>query len=282
MSTKGNFIIAVFLFCCTLISSCSSDLTDGEVWIKPDSQTLGCEDYLSLNTPLGMLTNNVWNKNAAGEFGWTQCLETRVEGDTTRYGWSWHWPAHRKVIYAYPQIKLGTSPWAPEPSADPRFPIKIADIKNLIIAYDVEMSTNGQHNLATSMWITNSAEVPANPAPESIVAELMIWTYSTPRHFDPAGRKVGKLIADGVEWEVWVDTNWGDVSGANPNKWTYITYRARKSALAMEYDAGKIIAHALAENFLTPELYIADVELGNEIMSGSGITWIRSFSVNLN
>src|SRR5690606_24184798 len=161
-------------------------LPEYDPWIESDSQTLGCEDYLAVNTSTGVLTNNVWNKQAAEKFAWQQCLEMRFVDGNEEYGWSWSWPVGKKFIHAYPQIKLGLFPWAPEPVIDQHFPIRIGDITQLNVAYHLETNTNGQHNVATSMWITNSSTAPTSPAPESIVAELMIWTYSTAKHFSPA------------------------------------------------------------------------------------------------
>lgn len=122
---------------------------------------------------------------------------------------------------------------------------------------------------------------PTAPAPESIVAELMIWTYSTAKHFSPAGKKIEELHLDGRDWEVWLDRQWGDVSGANSNKWVYLTYRAKQHSLHTQFNAGKLLAHAVDTGLLSPDHFVADVELGNEIMSGSGVAWVKSFSVDL-
>lgn len=265
-----------------LLSACSEKLVNDELWIKPQSQSLGCMDYLSVVTPSGTLNNNVWNKHAAEGYAWQQCLEKRVSGDETQYGWSWQWPSHQKVIYGYPQIKLGSSPWAPELNSDKRFPVAINQIKNFKLSYDVEVSSNGQYNLATTLWITNSGEIPAEPAPSTIVAEVMIWTYATAKHFNPAGKKSGELHIEGMIWDVWVNKQWSDVSGVNKNTWRYITFRAQANLLAVEYDVKKLLDYAISEKLLTDDSYIADVELGNEVMSGSGVTWINAFNVVIN
>jgi hypothetical protein len=107
----------------------------------------------------------------------------------------------------------------------------------------------------------------------------MIWTYSTRGHFNPAGKKTAEIRVDGAAWEVWVDRNWKDVSGMNENRWTYITYRSPKSSLSAKIDLMKLLGYAVEQQLITADLYVSNVELGNEIMSGSGITWVESFSV---
>jgi hypothetical protein len=277
MKASGLLISLIIL---GLISSCQDKAID-KAWVKPASITLDCADYAAIQSPVGVLYNNVWNKHAAKNGEWQQCIEKRVIAEVAQYGWSWQWPQKSNVIFAYPQVKLGLSPWAPEPASDNRFPLKISAINNLTISYDLDISANGQYNLATSMWLINSDTVTEKPNPSAIVAEFMIWTYSTAKHFNPAGKKVTEATIDDKKWEVWVDKNWGDASGANANKWIYITYRAKESALEARFNAFNLIQHAVANKIITADLYISDIELGNEIMSGSGIAWVKSFEVKI-
>ncbi len=265
------------------LSSCHESSPTENVMVKPDSTSLGCSDYLSLQTDIGVFHNNVWNKQAAQGAYSKQCLEKRIVDGVVQFGWSWTWPSTDRAIYGYPQVKLGSSPWGPEPRNDSRFPLNISTLHSLSIAYDVETTTTGQHNLTTSMWLTNTGTISQTVDTSSIVAEFMIWTYSTANHFNPAGKKIGEFTdPDGREWEFWGDKNWGDVSGTYTNKWVNITYQAKASTLRAEFDALPLIQHAIAEKMLSPDWYVADIELGNEVMGGTGITWIKSFAVTIN
>lgn len=259
-----------------LAAACSSAPDDS--WIKPESSTtLGCEDYLAIPTQQGILYNNVWNKHAAKVGEWSQCLEKRTHNGIEQLGWSWRWPMGKRVIYAYPQIKLGASPWAPEPRMDERFPAQIALLQTFELSYDVESSTNGEHNLAASMWLTKEPVTSSTPNPAAITTEIMIWTFSTKGHFNPAGKKIQEIPIDGITWELWVEQNWKD--DVNDNRWTYVTFRSTKHFSAGRVDILKLLQHAIEKGLITPDLYVTDIELGNEIMGGSGITWIRSFDV---
>ncbi|MBQ4820279.1 hypothetical protein [Aquimarina sp. MMG016] len=255
-----------------------------------NSTTLGCEDYFSKVTYTGVLVNNVWNKHAAKDFPWSQCLEKKIVNNKVQYGWSWQWPSNqddgfwqshstKKVIYAYPQIKVGRSPWDPLPYINDRFPLDVNTKASLKISYDIETVTNGQHNLATTMWMVNSPSKIIEPNKSSIVAEFMIWTYATEKHFKPAGEKYGEVKIDDIEWEIWTDKNWGDSSGIHSNTWISLSFRSKTNKLKAEFDLIKLIAHSIKEDLLPADLFIADVELGNEIMSGSGYTWVKSFHV---
>lgn len=259
--------------------SCSNDDPELSGWIKPVSETLGCDDYQSITVESGILYNNVWNKHADKGGKGVQCLESREVDGVIQYGWSWSWPSGQRVVYAYPQIKAGYSPWAPAPGFDDRFPAKISSLQTLALAFDVETVANGNHNVAASMWLTTEPVNEGEPNPSVIAAEVMIWTYSTKGHFNPAGKKFADMKIAENTWEVWVDKEWKDVSGINTNRWAYITYRSVRHSMSENIDLLALLAYAVEKGLITADLYVADVELGNEVMSGSGITWIRSFGV---
>ena len=169
----------VLLFLAVSMLSCENRENEKAAWLKPDSITISCEEYFNVKTKHGILTNNVWNKQAAKTDSWSQCLEKRLIDDETQFGWSWSWPFGRSVIYSQPQIKIGASPWAPEPKFDSSFPLKISSLKKLNISHDIEVSTNGNHNTAITMWLITEPYKGKEPNHSVISAEIMIWTYST-------------------------------------------------------------------------------------------------------
>ncbi len=273
--------IVILILIVSLGLSCKDKVNGVEKVLKPDSITLGCQDYLSVTNERGVFFNNVWNSFAAKDFKWSQCLEKRIVNDTAIYGWSWNWPITKADnVFSYPSIKLGRSPWGPEPCSDDRFPIVINSLDKLNYSYEVETVTDGEHNLSTIMWIVNSPLKAVTPTPSRIVAEFMIWTYVTENHFNPAGKKYGEVTLDGLEWEVWGDENWKDPSGIHSNTWININFVLKKNKLKAKFDLKKIIDYALKEEMFPEDLYIADVELGNEIGTGAGYTWVKKFNVD--
>lgn len=262
-----------------LLLSSRIEAGEGERWIKPDSVTISCADYFSLITPYGVLTNNVWNKQAAQSDDWSQCLEKRITNGVVQFGWSWSWPFGRKVIYAQPQIKIGASPWAPEPKFDDSFPLRISDLQRLDISHKLEVQTTGDHNTTTTMWLIKENYQGSEPNKSVIAAEIMIWTYASPGHLDPAGRKLGKIKIRDTSWDVWYQKDWDDKSGVNDNKWVIVSFRAKEFSMSARIPGLELLEFAVKKNLIPEDLYIADVELGNEIMSGSGVAWVEEFSV---
>ena len=248
-------------------------------WTKPATETVSCADYHSEIKGSDIYNNNVWNKGAAGDFKWSQCIERHPESGLL--GWSWSWPQNGKAIFGYPQVKRGASPWAPLPHVSSALPVSNGAVRSLRVSHDLEIQTNGRHNVATSMWLTKSGDIGEKPNPSVILAELMIWTYSTPGHLPPAGSKTAEVELDGQTWEVWVDKNWGDASGENSNRWIYLTFRAKTSSLHASFDVAALTRYAVEKDILPKQFYYADVELGTEIMSGSGLAWVNDFKVEV-
>ncbi|WP_395343935.1 GH12 family glycosyl hydrolase domain-containing protein [Ningiella sp. W23] len=267
----------IILLLTASLLSCSENKQPA--WIKPDTYTISCGEYYSHETPLGILNNNVWNKHAADTDSWEQCLEMRSIDGNTQYGWSWSWPFGRRVIYSQPQIKIGASPWAPEPKFNDAFPIKISELTEFTVNHELEVYSNGNHNNVTTMWLLTQAYHGSKPRPDLIAVEVMIWTYATPAHFDPAGKKYSELTIGDSIWEVWYEKDWNDKSGVNDNQWISLSYRADESSMSATIPALKLLQFAISEGLINDELFIADIELGNEVMSGSGIAWVREFSV---
>lgn len=175
----------------------------------------------------------------------------------------------------------GASPWAPEPKFEDTFPVAIDSLSRFNVVHHLATMTNGNHNTATSLWLTNSKYEGSVPNPEVIAAEIMIWTYTTEGHFSPAGKKVDEIAVNGEVWEVWYQANWQDLSGQNHNRWRILTFKSVKNYQIAHINALQMLQYAQDEALIEQGLFVADVELGNEIMTGSGIAWVRQFEVNV-
>ena len=273
-------IVSLALISSLFLGGCERKVANEIIWKKPETQTINCGDYFSESTSSGILYNNVWNKSAAKAFPWSQCLEKNLT--TGLFGWSWAWPTKSNAIFSYPQIKLGISPWDPQSKVDSEFPLDGASLRSLVVEHELEVQGNSEHNVATSLWLTNTKEIGENPNPGVIIAELMIWSYATPAHMSPAGAYKGDFEAGNELWEVWVEKNWSDASGVHGNKWAYITFRAKNRALKVKFDVVNFTNYAVEHNILPRTFFISDIELGTEIMSGSGLVWVKQFKAAVN
>ncbi len=261
-----------------LTSACTPQTT--QEWVAPLTEELECEAWAKVPQGEAIYFNNVWNVQAAGDFPWTQCI-VRDPVDAERLGFYWKWPNSGREIYAQPQAKNGMSPWDPLPRLDTRFPIEIDGIGTMRVTTQVELDGPTEHNIVTTLWLTDNPDIVTKAEPESIVAEVMIWTYATADHLSPAGARIGTVMRDGTEWEIWLDETWHDVSGANANKWIYVAFVAKDQGFAAEFDPVALLRAEPLAHLNFDGAYIADVELGAEIMRGEGVMWIDQFDVSI-
>ncbi|TVZ40899.1 glycosyl hydrolase family 12 [Alteromonadaceae bacterium 2753L.S.0a.02] len=271
MHNKKLSICAIF--CCIALA----------LKVHSETKQLNCEPFSATQTPIGDFQNNVWNQQAAGDFKWRQCVLKKQTSQGTKYGWSWQWPPKGTEVYAQPQVTLGQTPWVGHKTPYPGYPISLASLNSLSVSYQTETNSNGAYNLATTFWITSANNIPTIAHKESIAAELMVWTYASPGFYNhPAGKKVAEMLASGENWEVWVQQNWHDTSGVQNNRWVYIAFRSKSNRFSADYDATAMINFAVERGYLKRNLYIADIQLGNEVMSGTGETWVDKFAVSIN
>lgn len=252
--------------------------------IEQDKSILAftCEGYARHETAYGDLQNNVWNAQAAEGFDWTQCLSMRTLKGKTQYGWYWQWPEDGDKVYAQPQITLGNSPWLDHNVVKPNYPIALNNLDNLHIDYDINISTEGELNLASTLWLTRSNTIQTKIDRSSIAVEMMIWTYASDDFYDsPAGENVAEITLNGIEWEVWLNKNWHDTSSQNDNTWTYLAFRAVEPALDTKFNAAAMLRYAIEQKYIQPNLFIADIQLGTEVMSGTGQVWLNRYQVDV-
>jgi hypothetical protein len=242
---------------------------------------ISCNEYYGEATPIGTVFNNVWNKQAAANLPWSQCLLKREFGNAVQWGWRWNWPMHNSFVYAQPQIKVGLSPWDPRPQADTRLPRRISALQRFSMAYDIDSHSTGNFNTATTLWLTKDRVVENQPNPTTITAELMIWHYFTPNQSRPGGKRTDTIETGGKRWEVWLETQWKDVSGHNKNQWTYLTFRATQPAHNGSVDILSLIQYSVAKGYISKEHFVSNLDFGNELMGGVGETWIKQFQVEL-
>lgn len=275
-------IAMVFVVGCGKSESVISEQEATKFYKSDNITNLNCGAYTTVTTPLGSLQNNVWNSHSTDGFAWRQCLATRAINTTIEYGWYWRWPEDGSVVYAQPQVTLGQTPWVGHSQPYPGYPIPLKGLEKLVFDYDIEINASGKLNLVASLWMTTSPVIKKRADKASIAVEFKIWTYATPGFSaNPAGQQLGEMTASGIRWEVWVEKNLRDTSGFNDNQWVFVAFRAKEPQLAIEYDAAEMIAYAIENNLFDKDLYIADIQLGTEVMSGEGETWLKQFSVSL-
>jgi hypothetical protein len=239
--------------------------------------TAKCEAWTTLLQGPYRYNNNQWgSKKAKGKA--EQCLLTREVDGHTETGWTWNWPGFDASVFAYPEIEFGWKPWSGGKSTDPRFPIRVSDVPHIALNYEVETDATGSYDLAPEVWLTNAPGGSQSPDPQSITTEVMFWMdYASGAR--PAGKVVETPTLDGVQYELWQEDSIG--VDANGKGWRLLSFKSPTILHKGKISIDLLLKHLIGLKLASPNDYLASVEFGNEVMGGSGTTWVKHFDVEV-
>ena len=237
-----------------------------------------CRDWAKLRNAGFVYENNVWNQGAIKKANRAQCLLKRVVDDEVQYGWRWQWPRGSGNVKAYPEVIYGHKPWFTS-STTANLPRRISTIDELSVAYDIEMQARGRYNLAFDVWVTDSER----PTPSDITHEIMIWVGERTRAWEPSPGYLAKRVAiGGATYDLTIrpHAEWLNEHGA-PDV-AYIAFNSRTAQVSGRIDVKKFLDYLTDHDHLPADGYVASVELGNEIMNGTGELWLKSYEIRIN
>ena len=216
--------------------------------------------------------NNTWNKGASSGRHRQKIFVNDDHGKPV-FGWVWKWHSSTGVA-TYPEVQAGVSPWNGEAGPDSGFPFR-AGTKKLVVSYDVDLQATGAYNLAFEFWAVSGQPI----SKDTITHEVMIWVASD--NLASAGSEVAQASIGGHNFSVNMKKNHGDASGGVANTWTIISLLADKPILHGPLDVGAIIDFLIEKGLLGRRSLIANLELGNEVQRGSGMTVVRNYAVTV-
>ncbi len=218
-----------------------------------------------------VLINNVWNPGTLIEGVNYTVSSTYTPGNLAsgvQLNWSFPvvftpWP----IIRAYPEIIFGASPLGGGTSTDVdrALPIQLADLAGFTANYNIVSGGYTQgYNIAYDIWLTSTP----NGGASTITNEVMIWLHKG--GVAPFGTVVGTY------------------SDANFTGTIYHAAAQRYTAIISDTDlsVGKIDVAAMLRKLQSLGIvsggdYVANIELGAEVISGAGSLTINSLSLDL-
>jgi hypothetical protein len=228
--------------------------------------TCACEDWYRRSAGEYQIENNVWNKG--NTHAYEQCVFLEEYPGGFEAGWAWNWPGIRFDVRAYPNIIYGKNPWLP--STSPNLPVRIGDLGCLEAQLDVAQQGSGKGNLAFDLWLTSSPAA----QPSDITREIMIWLSRD--GFFSAGLPVDTMEIDGHPMRLWKKEN------HNPSedyRWTYLAFVLKSDLTQGSLNLSEFLNYLVENKHISPDEYLAAIQLGNEIVSGFGRTLIRGYQI---
>jgi len=232
--------------------------------------TMNCSDGALINAGDYQAQNNTWGKGDLS--GWSQCIGIGMEADGTLLGrWTWDWLNSGSNVKAYPEIIFGKKPGSATTSKV--MPIKISDIGAATVSYDVSSTYTGSGNVAFDLWLTNTPN-PSTWAVPPITSEIMIW-LDRQGAMAPGGAYSERVNLDGSTYAVYVADKWGQ-------GWRYIAFVSAESRLGVgTLDLVSFLSYMRENNLVTGDEYLASIEFGNEVVTGTGETIVKRYTVSI-
>jgi len=220
-----------------------------------------CGDWARLTFPDFYVENNVWGKRDITDY--KQCI---FRADKV-FGWEWTWPSGAPDVVAYPEISFGWKPWNSQ-STTPKLPLQVSKVKKALVTYDLSMKSEGIYNLAFDACLTREPK----PNEKNITAEIMIWLdHDT---LKPDGSSSEAVTIDGETYDFY--------KGQPPHaEWPYLAFIKKTPRISGKTDFRKFLDYLVRAKHVSPNDYLASIEFGNEVYSGTGKTEVKKYVVEI-
>jgi len=215
------------------------------------------------------LCNNVWGVPD----GETLTSDIYLNNNSS-FGWSWTRldpktrPGNEFVLPMYPSVRIGGSPW--DASNSTYFPMKADDSGSLVleVSYAYTTTPTGTYNLAYDLFLSDTDQPSSTPKPN---AEVMIWLHGSLGQ--PADAFKGDFT-DGIN----IYSLYSFVMANGRLYYAFVLKEPAQFQANVTVNAGRLLG---ALN-LDPNWYIHGVELGNEVVDGSGRIEISRLTATVN
>ncbi|MDW7690455.1 hypothetical protein R9C00_23150 [Flammeovirgaceae bacterium SG7u.111] len=229
-----------------------------------------CTPWKRVRTGNIELENNVWGTNGDGRY--QSCLITNADGS---YGWTWSTPSGlNNNVKMYLQSVVGHKPFFHYTLGE-GFPFSPNELEVFNAHFKSETNASGKYNLAFEFWTVkeyhsddeyiNKTRAGGN----NITGEYMFWMQA---HFGMPISHHDQLI-DGRRWNVTV--------GGSGQLYVAFIPADGNDITEATIDFIPFIDWLEKENLINPNEKIVSLELGNEVIEGSGKTVIRDYAVNV-
>ncbi|HEQ72182.1 MAG TPA: hypothetical protein ENN69_06815 [Spirochaetia bacterium] len=252
----------------TLAACASADkkITIPEVEKELNAAYLFHQDWQEMTFEDFIVSNNVWGKKDTTNY--VQYIYRQSEESEFPFGWGWYWPKEDGRVKAYPEIIYGFKPWASRSTND-ALPIRVNNIGDITVAYDITSTATHDYNLSFDIWVTKEQR----PTPQNITHEVMIWLDQ--KDLLPVGELVETVTLGGEEYDFYA----GNVSQGT---WQYLAFVKKTPEYKGDTKINLFFDYLVKKNYVKPEQYLASIEFGNEVVAGSARTTFQNYQVSVN
>jgi hypothetical protein len=96
----------------------------------------------------------------------------------------------------------------------------------------------------------------------------------------PAGPQIDRPTFGKESYDLFHMANIGDKG--NGQGWNIYTFRSSEIRHKGVIPVDALIAYMVDKKFVKPTEYVASIEFGNEVVGGTGTTWVKQYEVKVN
>ncbi|MFW6366514.1 MAG: GH12 family glycosyl hydrolase domain-containing protein [Spirochaetota bacterium] len=219
-------------------------------------------------------SSTTYSTPRGGSSSYEQCVSVEGPDDDPFIRWNWEWPESDTLV-SFPEIVVGYKPWD-DPPARSDYPVSVGSF-DATAYFDADIHAQGNYNVSFDIWCVDSDR----PVVSSITHEVMIWLENS--SLVPFGEKTATVSLGQVEYELWIAESHPDITGRTSHRWTYIAFvpvsegTVRKVGL----DLSLFFDYLTQNGYMPGSTKIASVELGTQIMSGTGSVTVSGFRIDM-
>lgn len=230
------------------------------------SQLVGTGEVVSANG--WTLTNNVWNPGDLGAADYSISSTFRASDLTDHLTFNWSFPLVTEAVSsvkAYPEISFGPNPLSDVPTLSSVFPLQVNTITGLTANFDLSYQGNMDgFDVSFDIWLTSKP----NGGPSTITNEVMVWLHKG--GVTPYGDLIGTYQDGTISAQIYHGSN-------NGRPYTAVILDSDLPKGSINIDG--ILEKLQGLGIVSPDEYLASIELGAEVVSGSGSLTINDLDL---
>jgi len=206
------------------------------------------------------VNNNQWG--ISGSSG-QQCIwGTCQTGDLVGWGTDWQWSGGGNGVKTYVSLVFGWQ-WGWRVS-NTGLPIQISSGKSVNCGWSFSVTNNGTINVSYDMWVHSTSNPDSSSDPTD---EVMVWLYRA-GGAGPIGTQQTTVTIGGSSFDLYRGMN-----GAT-NVFSYV--RTQNATTAV-HDMTDFLNDLVSRGWMQSNKYLASVQAGTEVYSGSGSLTTNGF-----
>lgn len=254
---------SVSIIGCIILLSCSSEKRNKIEYYQSKYDLVKHEDWATIQHASSFIENNVYGK----DYLRNNHLIIFSDSNTTEFGWSWDYKFTSKRLSSAPHIVAGKKIWQNHTTID-ELPAQIDSIETLNYNFNYQLNATGNIEQVIVLWFTNNIESNA----QHVALQLTIILESI--GIGNIGKHEGEIKFGDLTFDEY------HIQHEN-TPYKSINLKLKNKTKDFNFEFIPYMKHFIENKHLTPNDYLACVEMGTFIKWGTGESVYKNYKCSL-